>query len=109
MIRGSFPQPLKLRLWCRSRLKTEIPECLDIVMICHAILQSLSATDMLHLFSVVLVSVALQCRFHDLSSPRPTPAGVVKFRSESAFDHAENAAHSVIPGNFGLTLLCNRP
>jgi hypothetical protein len=55
--------------------------------------------------SVVLVSVAFLRRFRDLSSPRPTPAGVVKFRSEPAFDHAESAANSVIPGNFGLNLL----
>lgn len=28
----------------------------------------------------------------------PHPAGVVKFRSDSAFDHAENSAHSVDAG-----------
>ena len=52
------------------------------------------------------------CGFHVRTSrsqqPKdPQPVGVVKFRSESAFVHAENSAHSVTPGNFGLNLSCD--
>ena len=52
------------------------------------------------------------CGFH-VRTPRsqqpkdPHPAGAVKFRSDPAFVHAENSAHSVTPGNFGLNLSCD--
>lgn len=76
------------------------------LMICDAVAQCMFATQ------ICIVSHVDVCGFH-VRTPRsqqpkdPHPVGVVKFRSDPAFVHAENSAHSVTPGNFGLNLSCD--
>ena len=76
------------------------------LMICDAVAQCMFATQ------ICIACHVDVCGFHVRTSrsrqPKdPHPVGVVKFRSDSAFVHAENSAHSVTPGNFGLNLSCD--
>ena len=75
---------------------------LDTTTVCHAIARCIFATQIYFACHVDVVRTSRSQQPKD-----PHPAGVVKFRSDFAFVHAEKSAHSVTPGNFGLSLSCD--